>query len=132
MTLLYQCLQRVFFFSGPKFYISNKIKDTSNLASLFTGQRNNIISLQTKSKKTKSSVYNAMFHTRVRAINRIGPHNHDVISVIVGSLLGDCYASKRSIEGTRLVYKQSIIHKDYLFWLYSFFAFFEGPKKNLV
>ena len=110
-----------FFLSGPKFYILNKIKDTSYLALLFIGQRNNILSLQTKSKKTKSSVYNAMFHTRVRAINRIGPHNHDVISVIVGSLLGDCYASKRSVEGTRFVYKQSIIHKDYLFWLYNFF-----------
>lgn len=56
-----------------------------------------------------------MFHTRVRAINRIGPHNLDVISVIVGSLLGDCYGSKRSVEGTRLVYKQSIVHKDDFF-----------------
>ena len=62
-----------------------------------------------------------MFHTRVRAANRIGPHNLDVISVLVGSLLGDCYASKRSVEGTRLVYKQSIVHKDYLFWLFNFF-----------
>ena len=62
-----------------------------------------------------------MFHTRVTAQKRIGPHNLDVISVLVGSLLGDCYASKRSpggdlpfgrsVEGTRLVYKQSIVHK---------------------
>lgn len=131
---------------GPKFNILNKIKDTSCLALLLTGQRNNILSLQTKSKKgceatlqqslcaryaefrckkkrsaSEAHVNNAMFHTRVRAINRIGPHNHDIISVIVGSLLGDCYASKRSVEGTRLVYKQSIVHKDYLFWLYTFF-----------
>lgn len=28
-----------------------------------------------------------MFHTRVKAASRIGPHNLDVISVIVGSLL---------------------------------------------
>lgn len=62
-----------------------------------------------------------MFHTRVRAASRIGPHNQDVVSVIVGSLLGDCYANKRSIEGTTLCYRQSIIHKDYLFWLYNFF-----------
>jgi hypothetical protein len=39
----------------------------------------------------------------------------------VASLLGDCYASKRSIEGTRFVYKQSIVHKDYLFLLFNFF-----------
>jgi len=103
-----------FFLGGPKLYILNKIKDTSYLALLFIGQRNNILSLQTKN--TKNYFNKLMFHTRVRAANRIGPHNHDVISVIVGSLLGDCYGSRRSVEGTRLVYKQSIVHKDYLFW----------------
>jgi hypothetical protein len=56
-----------------------------------------------------------MFHTRVKAASRIGPHNLDVISVIVGLLLGDCYANKRSVEGTRLCYIQSTVHKDYLF-----------------
>lgn len=61
------------------------------------------------------------FHTKVKAINRIGPHNADVISVLMGSLLGDCYGSLRNIEGYRFHFKQSIIHKDYLFWLYDFF-----------
>lgn len=105
---------------GLKFYILNKIKDTSYLALLFTGQVNNILSLQTKSKNTKNTIDNHMFHTKVKAANRIGPHNHDVISVIVGSLLRDCYAN-RSVEGTRFAYKQSIVHKDYLFWLFDFF-----------
>jgi len=71
-----------------------------------------------------------MFHTRVKAASRIGPHNLDVISVIVGSLLGDCYANKRSVEGTRLCYRQSTVHKDYLFWLYNFF-FTRGYCSNL-
>lgn len=58
-----------------------------------------------------------MFHTRVRAAapQRVLTISIDVISVIVGSLLGDCYGSKRSVEGTRLVYKQSIVHKDDFF-----------------
>ena len=56
-----------------------------------------------------------MFHTRVKAASRIGPHHADVISVVVGSLLGDCYANRRSVEGTRLCYRQSDLHKDYLF-----------------
>ena len=30
-------------------------------------------------------------------------------------------ANARSVEGTRLCYRQSLIHKDYLFWLYDFF-----------
>jgi LAGLIDADG DNA endonuclease family len=50
----------------------------------------------------------------MRSKNRIGPHNEDVISVIVGSLLGDCYGNKRFKEGTRFVFKQSIKHKDYI------------------
>ena len=70
------------------------------------------------------------FHTVVRAKNRIGPHNNDVLSVIIGSLLGDCYGSRRNIEGTRFVFKQSIIHKKYLFWLYNFF-FSRGYCSNL-
>jgi hypothetical protein len=55
------------------------------------------------------------FHTLLKAKNRIGPHNKDVISVIIGSLLGDAYGSKRFVEGTRIYFRQSIIHKEYLF-----------------
>jgi hypothetical protein len=123
-----------FFLSGPKSHILNKIEDTCVLSLAITGQRNNI---------TNKIPFNQMFHTfpnpsgvggegplpgvrtpkgksplggtRVKAASRIGPHNLDVISVIVGSLLGDCYANKRSVEGTRLCYRQSTVHKDYLF-----------------
>jgi hypothetical protein len=71
------------------------------------------------------------FHTSaIKAGKRVGPHDSDVISVIVGSLLGDCYGSKRYVEGTRFVYKQSIIHKEYLYWLYNFF-FSRGYCSNL-
>jgi len=100
-----------FFYGGPKSYILNKIEDTYYLALLFVGQRKNNIN---KPKRN--------FHTRVRAASRIGPHNQDVISVVIGSLLGDCYANSRSVEGTRLCYRQSIIHKDYFFWLYKFYC----------
>lgn len=61
------------------------------------------------------------FHTRCRAINRIGPHNIDVISILVGLLLGDGYLNNRSGEGARMAIKQSITHKEYLFSLYEFF-----------
>ena len=107
------------FLSGPKSHILNKIEDTCVLT--IAGQKNHII------KKIPS---NRIFHTRVKAASRIGPHNLDVISVIVGSLLGDCYANKRSVEGTRLCYRQSTVHKDYLFWLYNFF-FTRGYCSNL-
>jgi hypothetical protein len=61
------------------------------------------------------------FHSRCRAINRIGPHNIDIISTLWGLLLGDGYANNRSGEGVRIVIKQSEIHKEYLFFLYNFF-----------
>ena len=70
------------------------------------------------------------FHTRTRAINRIGPHNQDVLSVLVGLLLGDGYANNRSGEGVRFAIKQSKIHKDYLFFLYNFFLI-RGYTSNL-
>jgi hypothetical protein len=73
---------------------------------------------------TQTSLFSfqkSLFHSRCRAINRIGPHDIDVISVIFGLLLGDGYANNKSGEGMRISVKQSIIHKEYLFSLYEFF-----------
>jgi len=59
------------------------------------------------------------FHTWTHTLNRIGPHNVDVISILVGCLLGDAYAkiSKSKVPGTNFRFKQSGRHKDYLFSL---------------
>jgi ubiquinol-cytochrome c reductase cytochrome b subunit len=57
----------------------------------------------------------------IRAINRIGPHHEDIISVLVGSLLGDGHGERLSNEGVKFTFKQSNIHKDYFFLFYSFF-----------
>ena len=54
------------------------------------------------------------FHTVVKAKNRIGPHDQEILSLIIGTLLGKGI-SERYIEGTRFIFKQSIIHKEYLF-----------------
>lgn len=63
----------------------------------------------------------AFITPNIRAINRIGPHNEDIISVLIGSLLGDSTAERLSSGGVRFRFRQSIKHKDYLFWLYNFF-----------
>jgi hypothetical protein len=70
---------------------------------------------------TNNRTKNKYFHTRCRAINRIGPHNIDVISFMVGLLLGHGYLNNRTGEGARMAVKQSIVHKKYLFSLYEFF-----------
>lgn len=98
---------------GPKSYTLNKKVNTLVPRGL-EGSRINIFSLF-------PFLHYRMFNTRMRAASRIGPHNQDVVSIIVGSLLGDSYANRRSVEGTRICYRQSSIHKDYLFWLYNFF-----------
>jgi hypothetical protein len=135
------------FIGGPKLfvlYVFYKIKDASNII-FFTGEKNNtyqsynwlaqirdtgyvlrskslaLAGLRSKAAEFISLEFKKGFHTRVRASSRIGPHNQDVLSVIIGSLLGDGYANARTIEGVRFSYRQSEIHKDYLFWLYEFF-----------
>lgn len=88
-----------------------------------------IVQKRTIHTATRGSEISQLPLIRVKAIKRIGPHNQDVISVIVGSLLGKCTIPK-SVEGTRLCYRQSTVHKDYLFWLYNFF-FTRGYCSNL-
>lgn len=55
----------------------------------------------------------------VRAVNRIGPHNQDILSILVGSLLGDGHAELLGHTGLRFRFKQSHIHKVYLFFLHN-------------
>jgi len=143
------CIEKDRIYGGLKSHILNKMKDTyKSILNIFIGEKRNIlvsrpvqvkntnvynpftsINIWYKIKHTSSMIninhyyiLKSKFHTKIRAINRIGPHNHDVISIIIGSLLGDGYANSRIIEGTRFSFKQSIIHKDYLFWLYKFFS----------
>jgi len=59
-------------------------------------------------------------HKRYRGRDRIGPHNHDILSIIFGSLLGDGYAEKRiGGIGTRLTFYQEDSHYKYILWLHN-------------
>ena len=136
-----------FFIGGLNLYILNKMKDTifngqkKNNLHYHTNRRTQInkkkfnIHLPTnllcsstaalrtcilnKNNSLTSLQYQPMFYhiSNIRAINRIGPQNEDVISVIIGSTIGDGYLHKRSGEGVRVCYRQSNIHKEYLMWL---------------
>ena len=106
---------------GPKPYILNKKVNT------WKGQRK--CNMFRNSFDLNNFQY-CTFHIRMKAGSRIGPHNQDVISVVIGSLLGDSYANRRSVEGTRICYRQSSRNKEYLFWLYYFF-FTNGYCSNL-
>jgi len=46
---------------------------------------------------------------------RIGPHSEDIISIIIGSLLGDAHAEKKlKGVGTRIRFFQEDSHIEYI------------------
>jgi ubiquinol-cytochrome c reductase cytochrome b subunit len=55
------------------------------------------------------------------ALHRIGPHNSDIISVIVGNLLGDGWGENR-VGNTRFHIHMGSPNVEYLMWLHKFFA----------
>ena len=50
--------------------------------------------IQTKKKARPLFLQSRQFHTKMKTSDRVGPHNIDVISVLVGCLLGDAYANQ--------------------------------------
>lgn len=54
---------------------------------------------------------------RVLSTKRIGPHNIDILSVLMGSLLGDATMEKDG-NGSRFCFYQEKTHGEYLLWLY--------------
>jgi hypothetical protein len=67
---------------------------------------------------------NVKFSSEIQKLTsneRIGPHNIDIISMIIGSLLGDTYLEKRKNSiGTRVIFKQSNKNVEYLMWFHSY------------
>lgn len=62
-----------------------------------------------------------IFKPKTRAIKKIGPHNQEILSVIIGSMLGDSYGEKHG-EGTRFTFQQEESNMEYLVWFHKFLA----------
>jgi len=87
--------------------------------------------LSQKSSSQNSKVSSALycfckprtFYKKRSVRSRIGPHNLDVISVLVESLLGDGHAEKRC-GSTRIHIYIHMSHRNqkYLHWLHGFFS----------
>ena len=55
--------------------------------------------------------------------DRIGPHNIDIISMIIGSTLGDTHLEKRKNGiGTRIIFEHSSNNVEYLMWFHNYLA----------
>lgn len=52
---------------------------------------------------------------KLNSMKRIGPHNIDIMSIIIGSTLGDSHLEKRAGGiGTRVIFEQSNKNVEYL------------------
>src|SRR5437588_9419535 len=91
------------------FYSDNIIKKSIINSSVPT---KNIILIQTFMSIT--IIQKRSFSANVKASKRIGPHNKDVISVLIGSLLGNC-SSNKLICSTRFIFRQNIKGKYFIF-----------------
>lgn len=54
----------------------------------------------------------------VLSLKRIGPHNFNVLSLLIGSLLGDASMEKDG-NGSRFSFYQEKVHGEYLLWLHN-------------
>lgn len=66
---------------------------------------------------------------RVHSSKRIGPHNYQVLSIIIGSLLGDGHMEK-SVDGYRFCFYQKE-HLEYILWLHLQLLNYGYCKENL-
>ena len=55
---------------------------------------------------------------KVLSTSRIGPHNYNVLSLLIGSLLGDAHM-ERDGNGSRVCFYQKGDHIEYIIWLHS-------------
>jgi|ERR1700677_1807616 len=67
---------------------------------------------------------------RVPSLKRIGPHNIDILNIIIGSLLGDGTMEKDGF-GSRFAYYQSKINGEYLLWLHQIISVIGYCKEDL-
>jgi len=54
---------------------------------------------------------------KIPSIKRIGPHNYEVLCILIGSLLGDGHM-ERDGNGSRFCFYQKGEHIDYILWLH--------------
>lgn len=108
--------------------ILNKLLLINNIISILIYSCNtkvknkiNSITLLKKRRIIRILDLSRYFHQRVRAINRIGPHNLDTISVIIGLILGNGECHRVGGEGIKIFLRKRGIYKEYITYLHKFF-----------
>lgn len=87
---------------------------TSNIYILFIGWEGIIQCLKWKIEMNYSVI---LVFSKLNSLKRIGPHSQTILSIIIGSLLGDGHLEKRN-KGTRLILEQTSRNVEYLMWIH--------------
>ena len=58
---------------------------------------------------------------KTKSKNRIGPHNYNILCILMGSLLGDAYAEQHG-NGTRICFQQEHLNYQYLLWFHDYLS----------
>ena len=67
--------------------------------------------------------FSTLSNKKLTSKERIGPHNMDIVSIIIGSILGDTQLEKRNNDlGTRVLFEQSNSNVEYLMWFHEYFS----------
>ena len=66
---------------------------------------------------------------RFNPLKRIGPHNYDILSILIGSLLGDG-SMEKSVNGSRFVFYQAKVNEEYLLCLHNIISKLGYAKKE--
>lgn len=67
---------------------------------------------------------------RVSPLMRIGPHNYDILSILIGSLLGDG-SMEKTTNGSRFVFYQAKVNGEYLLYLHNVISNLGYAKKEI-
>jgi len=81
--------------------------------------------LDINNKTNNLNSLNRKFYTnsKIPSTKRIGPHDIDIISILIGAILGDTHLEKRKTgKGTRIKFEQSSKNVEYLMWFHSYFS----------
>jgi hypothetical protein len=79
----------------------------------------------TQDVKKNNLIYNLpkLTTSRIPSTKRIGPHNYEVLCLLIGSLLGDGHLAKDPKgNGSQFVIYQKGEHIEYILWLHEFLS----------
>lgn len=79
-----------------------------------------ILTVHTSFHSRSSKLSRTFWSNRLSSSSRIGPHNQDILSVIVGNLLGDAYIEHRN-NSTRIILHLGSRNREYIAWLHEFY-----------